>query len=131
MQLINKKTFLSYGRRQEKFLLTFAVHTQSEGLRYIVQTDGFGAFSRRTLATPIYGTFASPKNSTFVRRKIATPICFLFFWRTFFGVFRLSGVSSFYQGKFMVVLKDKEEEEVVDKVAEMVAEHHFFADWSP
>ena len=31
----------------------------------------------------------------------------------------------------MVVLKDKEEEEVVDKVAEMVAEHHFFADWSP
>ena len=31
----------------------------------------------------------------------------------------------------MVALKDKEEEEVVDKVEEMVAEHHFFADWSP
>jgi len=31
----------------------------------------------------------------------------------------------------MVVLNDKEKEEVVDKVAEMVAGHHFFADWSP
>ena len=30
---------------------------------------------------------------------------------------------------FTVVLKDKEEEDVVDKVAEVVAEHHFFADW--
>ena len=29
---------------------------------------------------------------------------------------------------FAVVLKGKEEEEVVDKGAEMVAEHHFFAD---